>query len=122
MKEDAKEAGRRGEELACRLLEEEGYLIEKRNFRFSHGEIDIIAKTGDILVFVEVKTRTNDLFGPPEAAITKAKQKQIIKIAKAYLYINEIHDTQCRFDVIAVNMEDYINPKLNHIVNAFIDM
>lgn len=122
MKEDAKESGRRGESLACELLEKQGYEIVKRNFRFGHGEIDIIAKKDGLLIFVEVKTRTNMEYGEPELAVTKSKQKQIIRIAKAYLYINDIHDIQCRFDVVAIMMANFNNPTINHIVNAFIDM
>jgi putative endonuclease len=122
MKEDAKESGRRGEELACTFLVKKGYDIVKRNFRFGHGEIDIIARKEDLLIFVEVKTRTNYEFGEPELAITKSKQKQIIKIAKAYLYINEIYNMQCRFDVVAIMLEKYKEPRLNHIENAFIEM
>lgn len=122
MKEDAKESGRRGEELACGILAKKGYEIVKRNFRFGHGEIDVIAKKDDLLVFVEVKTRTNYEFGEPEQAISKSKQKQIIKIAKAYLYINEIYNVQCRFDVVAIMLERHKDPRINHIENAFIEM
>jgi len=122
MKETNKNPGLLGEEIACGLLKEKGYDIVKRNFRFGHGEIDIIAKKDEMLVFVEVKTRTNDEFGPPEMAVTKSKQKQIIRIAKAYLYVNNITEIQCRFDIIAVLMENFNNPAVNHIENAFIDM
>ncbi len=119
---NAKEAGLLGEELACGLMKDKGYEIVKRNFRFGHGEIDIIARHEGFLVFIEVKTRQNDEWGPPEAAITQAKQKQIIKIAKAYLYINGISEAECRFDVVAVSLYNLERPVLTHFENAFIEM
>jgi putative endonuclease len=111
--------GIKGENLACDYLKEKGYEIVERNYRYSRGEIDIIAKDEDILVFVEVKTRNNLEFGPPELAVTKGKQTQIRKIASAYLYEKEIEDTICRIDVIAILFKDEKNPKINHIENAF---
>lgn len=122
MKEDNKKAGLKGENIACGLLEKKGYQIIKRNFRFGRGEIDIIAKKDAMLIFVEVKSRTNKEFGEPEYAVTKSKQKQIIKIARAYLYENNITDIQCRFDVVAISFENFSDPGINHIENAFIDM
>lgn len=119
---NSKEAGLLGEELSCRLLLNKGYEIVKRNFRFGHGEIDIVARHDGYLVFVEVKTRQNDEWGPPEAAITLTKQKQIIRIARAYLYVNGISEAECRFDVIAVSLADPEKPQLTHFENAFIDM
>ncbi len=114
-----KSFGEKGEELAAEYLKSLGYEIIQRNYRFGHGEIDIIAKDKETLVFVEVKTRENLKFGPPELAITKKKQRQIKKIGEAYLYENNISDTQCRIDVIAILMERNKQPKLNHIINAF---
>jgi putative endonuclease len=122
MKEDIKTAGARGEDLASGLLEQKGYHIIKRNFRFGRGEIDIIAKKDGLLIFFEVKTRNNKEFGEPEYAVTKSKQKQIIRIARAYLYENNITDIQCRFDVIAISFENFSGPKINHLENAFSDM
>jgi len=122
MKDSSKDLAKLGEDLACVLLAEKGYKIIKRNFRFGHGEIDIVARDGETLVFVEVKTRRSEEYGTPESAITMAKQKQIIKIAKAYLYINDISDTQCRFDVIGIIMPYTSEPQINHIENAFIEM
>lgn len=122
MKEDNKKSGSRGENIASDLLERKGYQIIKRNFRFGRGEIDIIAKKDGLLIFIEVKSRTNLEYGEPEYAVTKSKQKQIIKIARAYLYENNISDIQCRFDVIAILFDNYGNHQINHIENAFIDM
>lgn len=122
MKKEFKDPGKEGEEIAFGFLKEKGYEILKRNFRFGHGEIDIVAKKEETLVFIEVKTRRSLEFGPPETAVTLPKQKQIIKIAKAYLYINDIHNTECRFDVIAIILPYAGEPQINHIENAFIEM
>lgn len=127
MKEDSfnkrsnfKSFGKRGEDLAQKFLEEKGYKIIKRNFTFGKGEIDIIAKDGDCLVFVEVKTRANYELGEPEYAITQRKQKQLKKIAEAYFYVNGLTEQNCRFDVITIVGDPNKNPIINHIQNAFI--
>jgi len=111
--------GNYGERLAAEFLERHGYEIIKRNYHYGHGEIDIIAKDGKTLVFIEVKYRKNLEFGPPENAISKAKQRQIKKIAEAYLYENELKDQNCRIDVIAILHFKDTEPQINHIINAF---
>jgi putative endonuclease len=111
--------GNEGENLAVNMLTDLNYEIIDRNYRYGKGEIDIIAKDGDVLVFIEVKTRKNLEFGPPELAITKNKQIQIKKIAQAYLYSNNIFDVDCRIDVIAIFLDRNLPPKINHIKNAF---
>jgi len=118
---DRKELAKRGEELAVKILADKGYKIIERNYRFSHGEIDIIAidPKDECTVFVEVKARQNLEFGEPEYAITKNKQKQVRKIAELYLYEKEIREINCRFDVIAILFEDLNNPIVNHYENAF---
>lgn len=111
--------GKYNEDLACKLIEEKGYTIIERNYRYGNrGEIDIVAEDGDILVFIEVKARKTDEFGPAEIAVTKNKQKQIKKMASLFLFEKEISNRICRIDVIAVNYPDG-KPILNHIVNAF---
>lgn len=118
-KSNSKSLGKIGEDIAEELLRSKGYKIIKRNFRFGKGEIDIIAKDGDCLVFVEVKSRKNLDFGEPEYSITKSKQKQLKKIAEAYFYINGIDEQLCRFDVITIVGEKREEMKINHIENAF---
>lgn len=108
-----------GESLASSILNDKGYEIVDRNYRYGHGEIDIIAVKDDILVFIEVKTRRNTQFGEPEEAITYSKQKQLRKIANAYLYEKNITDMDCRFDVVAILLEEGATPLINHIENAF---
>ena len=119
MDQNKRTTGNYGEELASRFLKDLGYEIVEQNYQFGHGEIDIIAKDDEILVFVEVKYRQNLEFGPPELSIPISKQKQIRKTAEAYLYEKEIKDVPCRIDVIAILHLKDTKPKINHIINAF---
>lgn len=119
MIKDKQKLGNTGEDIAVEYLEKKNYKIIERNYRFGHGEIDIIAGKNNILIFVEVKTRKNLEFGPPELAVTKSKQRQVRKIAEAYLYEKNILDKDCRIDVIAIMKEEKLPPKINHIKNAF---
>jgi putative endonuclease len=98
--------GARGEEIAARFLLERGFRIVERNFRFRRiGEIDIVAREGEYLVFCEVKMRTNDEYGLPEFAVTPSKQETIRRVASAYLAMKGISDTPCRFDVVTIRFE-----------------
>jgi putative endonuclease len=119
LEKNKKETGDRGEQLAVALLKDKNFEIIEQNYRFGHGEIDIIARDKDVLVFVEVKTRKNLEFGPPELAVTKNKQRQIRKIAEMYLVENKITDMDCRMDVIAILLKQNLPPEINHIENAF---
>lgn len=116
----SKEVARIGERLAAQYLKEQGYQILEHNYRLRTGEIDLIAKEGERIVFVEVKTRRTLKFGVPQAAVTLAKQKQISKIALSYLQANNLLDAPCRFDVVAIFLSSKSTPvKLEHIQNAF---
>ena len=113
-----KEIGRRGEELAVKILSDKGWEIIDRNYVYNKGEMDIIAKDpAGILVFIEVKTRTNLEFGMPEDSITKRKIKQLKKIAECYLYEKDIKDTGCRIDVISILAIDWKKPLIDHFEN-----
>jgi len=116
---DNQNIGKIGEDLAAKLLVEKGYLILERNYRFGHGEIDIIAMHNETLVFVEVKTRKNLEYGEPEYAITKNKQRQVRKMAELYLFDKDITDTDCRIDVVAILLKKKDEHYINHIENAF---
>lgn len=103
------------EEKACDYLTKQGYSIIERNFRTHKGEIDIIAKEGDCLVFVEVKYRSGDKYGYSAAAVNSHKQKIIYRVAEGYLsYHKEYQNKPCRFDVIAFDCNN-----MTHIKNAF---
>ncbi|NCC06926.1 MAG: YraN family protein [Clostridia bacterium] len=105
--------GDSGEKLAAKYYEKQGYEIVARNYRTRMGEIDIIVKTDDILVFVEVKTRSENTIASPREFVTKQKQRRIIAAAKAYMSENKCEPIM-RFDVVEI-----INRQVNCIENAF---
>jgi len=111
--------GRKGEDIAASWLSEHGYAIITRNYRRRFGEVDIIARQGEYLVFIEVKTRSSRQFGTPLDALTVKKQQQLTLIARDYLVRHKIADTLCRFDVLAVTLSPGRPPRVDVIVNAF---
>jgi putative endonuclease len=115
---NTKEQGGEGEQLAGSYLRKAGMTIVETNYRFGRGEIDIIARDGETLVFCEVKLRMNDEYGEPEFAITQKKQQQIRKVAQGYLYERNITEQECRFDVVAIRMIKG-RPEIRYIRNAF---
>ena len=93
-----------GENIACAELLQRGYAILERRYRTRYGEIDIIARDGDVTVFVEVKTRTGNDFGDGAEAVTPWKQRRIAKMAVDFLARHRLNDRPCRFDVVAVDV------------------
>ncbi len=114
-----RKTGSEGEDIACGFLSNLGYKIIRRNYQYGHGEIDIIAKDGEEFVFVEVKFRKSLEYGAPETAVTKSKQKQLRKIAEAYIYENKIENISCRMDVIAILQFPGEKPEITHYIDAF---
>lgn len=101
--------------VAAEYLQEQGYEILKRNFRCRSGEIDLIAREGETLCFVEVKYRAGNACGSPLEAVGYHKQRQILKVAGYYLMKNAMTmDTPCRFDVVAIE-----GKKVTLLRNAF---
>ncbi len=118
MLSSTKEKGNRGEELAVSFLAEKGFEIIERNYRYGKGELDIIARDKEFLVFVEVKSRESLEYGKPEEAITKRKMSQVRKITEAYLAEKDIREENIRFDVVAILfLNDEVT--INHYENAF---
>lgn len=111
--------GVRGEDLAAAHLERLNYRIIDRNFRCRGGEVDIIARDGTTLVFVEVKTRRTAGYGVPQLAVTPFKQRQISKAALTWLARNGRFGESARFDVIAITLLPTDAPRIEHITNAF---
>ncbi len=111
--------GEKGEKTACKYLKKNGIKILERNFRAVRGEIDIIGLDDDCLVFIEVKTNSTPSEIPPELRVNTAKQKQIAKIARAYLQKTEQYEIDCRFDVIGITFGESGTPEISHIKNAF---
>ena len=99
---EKKALGKKGEEKALRFLKKKGYRIIEKNYVCKLGEMDIIAKEKDTLVFVEVKTRTTTEFGPPQLAVNSSKQRQLSKVALNYLKEKQLEEVKARFDVVAI--------------------
>ena len=95
------DVGREGEALAANFLQQKGYKIVARNWHYGPKEIDIVAREGDTMVFVEVKTRSTLAFELPQEAVTKKKMKNLVEAADAYMIQNNI-DLEGRFDIVAV--------------------
>jgi len=114
--------GQEGERLAADYLAKKGYHIVERNYRYHRNEIDIVARHGRTLCFIEVKTRSNAEKGHPSEAVTMRKQREIIKAAKAYLAFSGEGDADCRFDVIAVRVERIEENSISSfVIEHFID-
>ena len=94
--------GKRGEDVACEELQKRGYVILDRRFRTRRGELDIVARDGAVVVFVEVKARTDSSFGAPFESITWQKRRRLGQMAAAYLFQKKLGGAPCRFDVVAV--------------------
>jgi putative endonuclease len=110
--------GKRGEDLACRELERRGYAIVARRYRRRGGEIDIIARDGETVVFVEVKARENHAFGDASEAVTPFKRRRIAEIARDYLWRHHRAACPCRFDVVSIHF-DTGRPVVELFQNAF---
>jgi putative endonuclease len=115
--------GQDGEEVAARFLESNGYTLLERNWRAGNalrGEIDCIARHGRVLCFVEVKTRASNEHGAPQEAVTRGKQRQLSRLANAYVSLHRLADVPCRFDVVEVWLpHDGNAPRLALHQNAF---
>ncbi len=111
--------GKSGEETVAKYLETKGYKILTTNYRCKRGEVDIIARDGQVLVFIEVKTRSGLGYGSPAAAVDKRKQQQISRAAQYYLAEQNLFDSPARFDVVSVLCDDTKQQQIDHINNAF---
>lgn len=94
--------GVQGEQAAKAFLLAQGFRILHENYSTPLGEIDLIAREGDVVVFVEVKARASGEFGPPQASVTLQKQRQIVRVATLFLQRAGLTEAACRFDVVAV--------------------
>ena len=112
-----KQTGRQGEDIAAAYLSAKGWRIVARNWVCHTGELDIVAQSGDTLVFVEVRTRRGDRFGTAAESITPAKQARLIELAQTYLQGISLPQPGWRIDVIAVQLGQGL-PQIDHIENA----
>ncbi|MGE5359874.1 MAG: YraN family protein [Bacteroidales bacterium] len=111
--------GKLGEDLACCELERRGYAIVARGYRTRVGELDIVARDGDTLVFVEVKTRRSADYGLPREAVSRRKQRKVWLMALDFVMRAGWHNRACRFDVVEVQMLDSGDALLEVIPDAF---
>jgi len=111
-------SGTEGETAAAHYLEKNGYEIVKRNYRTCGAEIDLIAKKGETLCFVEVKTRKSSDFGLPEEFVDFRKRRKIIRATRVFIGRRKYADMYVRFDIVSV-VYDGGKTKINHIENAF---
>ncbi len=110
--------GKTGEDLACRELQRRGYAILDRRYRCRDGELDIVARDGGTLVFVEVKARQDRAFGGAAHAVTGLKQRTLARVALHYVSRHRIAGCPCRFDVVAIQLEAG-EPTIEVFQNAF---
>jgi putative endonuclease len=110
--------GKSGEELACAELMRRGYAILAQRYRTRFGEIDIVARDGEITVFVEVKARDGERFGDGAEAVTPWKQRRVANMAVDYIARHRLYDRPCRFDVVAVDVSTN-PPRVDIYTNAF---
>lgn len=111
------ELGKKGESLASQFLIKQGYTILATNWVWAHREIDILAQKDNVLVVVEVKTRTSSAFGEPEAFVSKAKQKLLIEAVNQFAARNKL-EHEIRFDIISIIFKGTTH-QLHHIEDAF---
>ena len=110
--------GQKGEEEAVQFLRRLGYAIIAQNYRSPYGEIDVIAKDHQVLVFVEVRTHSRPEYGDPLESVNWRKQRQVAKTAQYYLTCNGLENHEARFDVIGIQWQDG-QARLSHIPGAF---
>ncbi len=118
-----RERGALGEKIALDFLIERNFSIIERNFRCREGEIDIIARDGDYLVFVEVRAKTSPNMGTPEESITPAKGQRLVTLAQTYIQLHENLPAQWRIDIVAIDMDSLGRPaRVELIENAISDI
>ena len=111
--------GSYGERVAVRVLTDAGLQVLDRNWRCRAGELDVVAREGEALVFCEVKTRTGTGFGHPVEAVTTAKQRRLRLLARAWLAAHDQHARDLRFDVVGVHVPATVPARVTHLRNAF---
>jgi putative endonuclease len=114
--------GRWGEEQAARFLERRGWSILARNYRFGRREVDLVARKGGLLSFVEVKTRSGVGFGAPQESITGLKRREIEAVAAHFVHRHDLHSLTVRFDAVAIVAEGHVGgapARIEHVEDAW---
>lgn len=124
MRANLQQVGKRGEDIAVSYLRSQKFEILERNFRARGGEVDIIARDGNDIVFVEVKTRFGDCFGRASEAVDRVKQQRLVRAALFYLSRQSFKNENYRFDVVTIevdrNRETFEDAVISHYRNAFL--
>jgi putative endonuclease len=108
--------GNKGEEIAANFLAAKGYEVVNRNYRYKHAEIDLIVKKSDLLIFVEVKTRSSTSFGEPETFVSAKKAAKVMEGAEQFIFEINWHGN-IRFDIVSVKIGS--SPVIEHFEDAF---
>jgi putative endonuclease len=111
--------GQEAEDTAARFLERAGLRVIERNVRLTHGEIDLVCRDGGVVVFVEVKCRHARWGDAPAEAVSWHKQRRLTRLAEHYLKWRHLHHVRCRFDVVAVTVQDDGSRSVRHLRAAF---
>lgn len=111
--------GKLGEKVAAVFLKRNGYVILERNFSCLLGEIDIIARDGESIVFVEVRTKGSDEFGLPMESVQENKQRRLIKVARSYIKSHKLYNAYFRFDLVSILVKQEGKPQVCLIKDAF---
>jgi putative endonuclease len=111
--------GQGAERVAAEFLTRAGFKVLERNVRLGHGEIDLVCRDGDAVVFVEVKCRRATWGDAPAAAVSWHKQRRLTRLAQHYLKWRRLEDVRCRFDVVSVTIDAVGRTGLVHVRNAF---
>ena len=119
MTEARRALGQKGEAAARAFLERRGVHILAANYTCAAGEIDLIGREREAILFIEVKTRTSEAFGPPQLAVHQRKQRQIVRAAQWFLAERRMPEVACRFDVLAVTFLNDELPRIQWVRDAF---
>jgi putative endonuclease len=111
--------GREAETAAADYLTRTGFTVLERNVRLGHGELDLVCRDGDVVVFVEVKCRRATWGDPPAAAVSWHKQRRLTRLAQHYLKWRRLDDARCRFDVVSVTIDAAGRTGITHVRGAF---
>jgi putative endonuclease len=109
--------GTKGEDIAAAYLQQQGHLLLERNFRTRYGEVDLVTRHGDAIVFVEVRTRRTATYGTPEESVTARKGQRLVLAAQQYLQDNSMEQAHWRIDLVSVRMQGG-QPKVTHLHNV----
>jgi putative endonuclease len=119
MRDQRRSIGQAAEEAAARWLAGAGFAVLERNVRFREGEIDLVCREGDVVVFVEVKCRRSSWGDGPGDAVSWAKRRRLIRLAQHYLRARRLDRARCRFDVVAVTLDGRGTYAVRHLPGAF---